>query len=582
MQRFNSSKTKPKELEVKKAIVVLWDDDIKEHREINSHLTNMLSTQYELTIINYPEYLRSLATIRDNINRKEGSTKNRLFIKISHKILAAVRENKNIRKAFGKSVIIRNSSSKNWPTECNLANKLLVSKKAESMSAKQRSTIETRWKRIREANLSRHAIVDLSLHAKIQEDQLEETNNIVVKQIRQNLRRHSLILSGLIKKAIGTSQPSEWIVFSNAVYSLDWATREIAHEIGCDHRFIESSPLSREDNLRIKVYSSYPEDLYIRRKLQEDIKITNKQAREVTNYALFYLQHRLQGNTSHTFSPLNGHVTAFREILNMLDEKKQKIWTYFSNSPDELACIDHAINESGTKAKFKTIENGAAQTEEEAIRLLAEIAEQHQAILVIRLHPRLGKSGGTKGKSSALRVMLGACESVRSINEASVKIIGPDEQVNSYMLCLLSDHVISFRGTMPVEANLLGITPIVLAVDKGFSNYWIRSHAERAPKGKEELEMLLDDTKEREEGLLKFLAEFWYINRLGEISLRDKASWDKFKIAINQPEKYYTEEIAKLNDRGKDLSTGEIKSLSDAYLSQCRHLIEKIFFRENH
>jgi predicted glycosyltransferase len=55
-----------------------------------------------------------------------------------------------------------------------------------------------------------------------------------------------------------------------------------------------------------------------------------------------------------------------------------------------------------------------------------------------------------------------------------VTIIEPWESINSYELAILSDKVISFRGTMPLEVSLLGIRPIVLARDKGIMNYWIQ------------------------------------------------------------------------------------------------------------
>ncbi len=329
---------------------------------------------------------------------------------------------------------------------------------------------------------------------------------------------------------------------------------------------------------RIKVYSTYPDDLYLRRKLQNDIQITNTQAQEAAEYALFYLNHRLKGNTSHTFLPLKGELMPFTKTLAMPKEGKEKTWTYFSSSPAELACIQHAINESNKRIEFSTTKNGTAQNEEEAVRILAEIAKTNGAILAIRLHPRLRRKIGAKSESSALRSLMKASEYAREIHPTSVKVIGPDELVNSYILCIISDQIISFRGTIPVEANLMGISPIVLAVNKGFANYWIRSHALRAPKTYAELEMLLENPEESVECLIKFLIEFWYINRMGELSLCDKESWQKFEQIVENPKRYYTNEINELKREGKILSEDEIRSMIDEYIKNCKNIIEKIFF----
>ena len=171
-----------------------------------------------------------------------------------------------------------------------------------------------------------------------------------------------------------------------------------------------------------------------------------------------------------------------------LATNKSQIWTYFSSSPDELACIEHAIQESTEPEAFQTMQAGAAQSEEEAIALLAEIASRNNALLIIRLHPRLDSDSRSKEVSSALDLMMKTCHSAKKNHPNSVHIVKPSDSVNSYILSILSDKVVGFRGTMPLEANLLGITPIVIAVKKGFSNYWIKDHADNAPTSAQQLE----------------------------------------------------------------------------------------------
>lgn len=566
----------------RKALLILWDDDIKEHRNLNCAIARMLNEKYKLTIINYPEYIRSKRAIKERYIDSSEKNQGKSLDKTIKKIVSAAKTNQVLRTLFGKTHLINsNSGSPNWPQESNFRHGKRVTIKKVLTEIRQHI-----WKHNTDNKISSlsdmHALIDLSLDAKLQEDQINTTEEkIIVSQIKQNLRKHAEHISNMVSDILKGDDPTNWIVFNTNVYSLDWITRQIVLSLGCEHRFIENEPISREDGLRVKIYRTYASDLYIRRQIQDNLNITEEIAKEATQYALFYLNQRFFGSTSHTFSPLEGSLESFQKLLERLRKSRKYLWTYFSNSPDELASIEHGIEQSDRADKFKTLNSGVAQTEEEAIKLLGKLAQEYNALLVVRLHPRLGKMKGANRVSSALKSMLKACGEAEQDYPGAIYTITPDMNINSYLLTLLSEKIISFRGTMPLEANLFGIDPIVLAIDKGFANYWIKMHSDLAPKNLDELRMrLLDESITcKDKDLIKFLVEFWVINQLGSIALSQRNQWTSATALISDPEEFYRSELHRLSKNSEEiLSDSPISKIARDYRKSCGEVIEELFF----
>jgi hypothetical protein len=251
--------------------------------------------------------------------------------------------------------------------------------------------------------------------------------------------------------------------------------------------------------------------------------------------------------------------------LSGLGEYNQ-LWSYFTNSPDELISTIHAFNSSDrAKQEIPWRDDAFLTSEEQCLQVLAELAVACNARLVIRHHPRLGPEQRSAFTSTAYPALASHCERLEKQYPGHIKIIQPEAQINSYELALISNHVISFRGTMPLECSLLGIKPIVLAKDQGVMNYWITLHAEDAPHDRR---MLLDQLTSGPEcyspqELGRLLCEFFLLNQGGAIPLEDIASSDRLQQSLLS---------GNSRDSMDDILTGESEPMDSTELIDSVHI----------
>ena len=563
------------------AYILFWDDDIKEHCYFNSLTTSRLSEFLNLSIINYPWYLRSLKQI-PLISRGKKGLRGRLY-NFANTTKSKLKYINAIRLIQGKSKIYVNSGSPRWQYHLNSSLKkrtivfICIKSALQYLLIKVRGIAHVSGYRLSLVDIKNHLTVDLSLQAKMSADVLSSADKKVYKMYLNSLIWHTL--NSLNRMSTITSANNNIpLIISTSVYSLDWICRDYALKKGYMHRFATSTPFNREHSNLLKIHKSYAEDLHTRRSCQENLSVNSRILDEAVEYGLFYINSRFHSLTSHTYSPLDSSFAELLPYLKKCNNVDKKLWVYFSNSPDELKSIDHSIRESGTTNLYCTRESGAAQSEEEAIKLLARLAVKCNAELVVRLHPRLGRDQRVKKESSALQGLLNACREAHGPEHGPVNIVMPEDKINSYILGILADKVICFRGTMPLELSLLGIKPIVLAKEKGFSNFWIKIHSDSAPKSSLELQRQLEDPVNlyKPSELATFLIEFWTIFKLGEISLNDNTT-QKLVSAIYSDEYIASEFSVFQSPSLATVDPAKLSRICDKYAAKARKLVANWF-----
>jgi hypothetical protein len=170
------------------------------------------------------------------------------------------------------------------------------------------------------------------------------------------------------------------------------------------------------------------------------------------------------------------------------------------------------------------------------------------------------------------------CERLQSLHPGHVQIIPPEAQFNSYELALLSNRVISFRGTMPLECSLLGIKPIVLAKDQGVMNYWITLHAEAAPSDRAMLLAMLTDGDEcySSKELARFLCEFYLLHQGGSIPLEDPGSSALLQRALHSGNSRDSSDYV-ADHESRPINSEELVGLVDSYLRKAGDLVAGAF-----
>lgn len=367
--------------------------------------------------------------------------------------------------------------------------------------------------------IGQHFCVDMSLDCKSTSEELA-THTPQLHNLRL-AAYYSCLLVEALHRFFQAQPGNHYRLLSTSVYSLDWICRGFALTRGHQHLFLEHIPARVPG---CKVYSSYSHDLLLRRQHQAAQVYDRDHLAAAIDYATSYLRKRLSPQSAHTYSPLITRTSELSKLSNLLKANPGSLlWVYYTNSPDELVSISHDYHCAQLDSAMPWDDSGVAQNEVAALQLMARMAQQKNALLVIRQHPRLGPEARSSFLSSEYHQIADCCAQLEQLYPRLVLSFEPWNPINSYELALLADRVISFRGTMPLEASLLGLRPLVLAVNKGYMNYAIKLHAESAPRTLEDLQ---DDLETEAscysfDELATFLIQFYLVRSHGVISLAD-------------------------------------------------------------
>ena len=516
-------------------VLLLWDAHYEPHVNANLALLETLALDNEkVVVIICPSYYKEKHGILSNVICDQELGNSRLSFRKQlgrpfRQILGWVRNRP------GPTLL---SQLNCYPQVQFISSYSLVKKHIVESTREQASSLSlTRLLEVERygIKLAPHWSVDLSLDCKTL------LNDICVGSPQDILLRslafHSFLILEALSSFCASSKDESLQFISTSVYSLDWLCREYVLAQGSRHVFVQVLQASSRPSC--KVYKSVPEDLFLRRGLQAQFFGGYELLNGAVTYASNYIANRISLSSHHTYSPLDSDLGVMAERLaGPLGIQEKPLWVYYTNSPDELVSIAHAYQSSEMREYIPWIDSGFLRNESEAIMAIVALAHKRGASLVVRQHPRLWCEKRSQFVSSTYGSLSRLLREQQLKFPGVLTIIEPWEHVNSYELAILSDKVISFRGTMPLEVSLLGIKPIVLARNKGIMNYWIQLHAESAPKSMEELELLLSsdfsDGFSMDE-MCCFLIQFYLLNQYGTVELaRDHCSAKFLSIALER------------------------------------------------
>ena len=514
-------------------LVLLWDAYYRPHLEANLALLKTLVLENEqIVVVTCPTYYRAKHAILSHVtfDSKSGrcrfSCRKWIYRSLRHAINQIAEPSRaSLPRLLRHYPQIKFVSAHSLVAKDSL---LAIRAKVDSLSINQ--ILETEFYGIK---LAPHWSVDLSLDCKTLLNDISA--NTPQDAILRSLAFHSLLVLEALHSFRNNQNNIPIQYISTSVYSLDWLSRQYILDHGGRHVFVQM--LSLVSRPLCKVYTSVPQDLYLRRQVQASHACSNALLQPAIQYAEKYIRARLSISSSHTYSPLKTEVGVLAKLLrgSKIDSGRP-LWVYYTNSPDELVSIAHAYRSSGMVNLIPWFDSGFIRNEVDALTIVIDLAHKMNAILVVRQHPRLWCEQRSQFVSSTYETLSTLLREQQLRCPGTLAIVEPWEPINSYELAILSDKVISFRGTMPLEVSLLGIRPIVLARDKGIMNYWIRDHAEAAPQTLEELEQFLHSDSTSGFSLPEFcsyLIQFYLLNQYGTVELGcDSSSAKSFSSAL--------------------------------------------------
>ena len=512
-------------------LLLLWDAHYAPHHKFNEALIKSLRADKPLNIIYCSGYINDkhscLETTHFDWLRMQTLSSRRevLARKIKKSIKQIVRKECKLEPSF-----LTLPSIKATPAEslCSLEFRKDLQRKIFNLRSQELFRLSHRGYPVCE-----HFCVDMSLDCKSTSKDLKP--NTPELHILRLTAYYSALMVEALHEFFQTVPKADYLCLSTSVYSLDWVCRGFALTRGHEHLFV----MNVSDGVpRCQVNSSYSHDLVLRRQLQEDEIYYQDFLINAIDYALGYLVTRLSARSAHTYSPLTTQLSELERVGELINANpKSNLWVYYTNSPDELISISHDHQHSGAAEFLPWDSSGVVQNEIEALHTISHMAHQHNAMLVIRQHPRLGPEARSSFLSSEYHVLADCCRRLEKMYPKRVLTFEPWSSINSYELALHSDRVVSFRGTMPLEVSLLGIRPLVLAVNKGYMNFAIKLHSERAPRTFEELrkDLTSNPTYYSFQELEAFLVQFYLARRHGVLTLSsDISSISDLSLALNE------------------------------------------------
>ena len=510
-------------------LLLLWDADFAPHYNFNKHLVQGLSGESPLSILCCNEYIKnkhsSLAPVGFDWRRMQSRySKRKAMLSAARGLL-----NATISRQELPSIECIAPASVSVTTADQLLDRQKIAELRRyifSLDSQELFAL-----RCRDYWVGQHFCVDMSLDCKSISDDLRAGSPELV-----NLRL-TAFYSWLLVEALNSLFNAQPILcyrlISTSVDSLDGVCRGYAAMRGHQHLFVEQT-LSQSAGCKVYISSSH--DLLLRRQYQAALDYSGQLLSEAIDFALEYLKRRFSLGSSHTYSPLT---TAAIELARLGDlicaNPSLPVWIYFTNSPDELVSISHDYRCTGIASLIPWDDSGVVQDEVQALRLVAKIAQEQNALLVIRQHPRLGPESRCSFLSSEYRLLADCCAELAQLYPGRILSFQPWSLINSYELALLSDRVISFRGTMPLEVSLLGLRPLVLAFNKGCMNFAIQLHADHAPRTLDDLRIDLESRSScySFKEIAAFLIQFYLVRSIGVIPLGEsRESLDSLSQAL--------------------------------------------------
>ena len=163
------------------------------------------------------------------------------------------------------------------------------------------------------------------------------------------------------------------------------------------------------------------------------------------------------------------------EIQFTSGQEKDKIPLWFDTSKKNIVLFNSSEDE------LKAIQEWAVDffdNQNEAIKCIVEhFSDKPDYQFILRVHPNLSKVNNAQ------------LDEINTFNYANLKIIGPDEDIDTYKLMDIADKVISFGSTTGIEATFWGATSILFG-----KSFYMHLDAAYQPNSYKSLYNLIQDS----------------------------------------------------------------------------------------
>jgi hypothetical protein len=401
--------------------------------------------------------------------------------------------------------------------------------------------------------IGRFVFVDLSLSLKMSARNLnsEEQNQFM---------RHILFLYSLMIDRVThiLSKDNINCVLHNSLYGADLSlTNLLKCQFPLIPRRIFSMVSYRGQISGFRIFENHIEDSFLKRALAKFIPVDPFIERAISNIK-DYVNINVVGRSVFTYSPeVGGYIN--KELKDFFPVDGRRVITYFSSSPDELVASDLWAEEVGLCRNPERIERRPYGSEFDAIKDVADSLIDLDAVLIIRLHPRLGIESRVKRSSDALPSLRMFYEKL-CISNSRVFVIMPEEDIPSYWLASHSDLNLGYRSSVTTILPLLGMPVLLLSDNRG---YPIAYYEDIVLKKRD---LLLQSIKEVigvpiDEGILYRVLGFYIMEKVGtfDSGAADRGGLEKFQKALDTGFSVLSEEF----NYAADLTHGQDQIIND-------------------
>jgi hypothetical protein len=179
---------------------------------------------------------------------------------------------------------------------------------------------------------------------------------------------------------------------------------------------------------------------------------------QAQSFCTSYLQRRISGNDTHSYSPQNESTPETLHLQEWIDAQKLKgsiIIAIFTSSLDESTYMQLAYEHESCDLEHLHAPAFVSQ-EEWLLSTLNYLVGRHSDVsVIVRVHPRMGKDA--RGLGSSPRYESLKKHLITLSQEASnVYVVHPEDKVSSYSIGHDSDLILNAWSTIGLELAMLG------------------------------------------------------------------------------------------------------------------------------
>lgn len=309
-------------------------------------------------------------------------------------------------------------------------------------------------------------------------NEIEITNAEINKRFREYLIG-AVIINDAFENIIEKFAPEVLLMFNGRFFTFR-IPFEIARSKGIrtivhDRGYRDSSIIFKENEVI--------QGLDTLRKLWNDVKEFPLRKEEVDE-AVNYLIQREKGKNTGWYTWVK-ESTDYKSLINKLDlNPNNEIYSFYTSSDDELAAFKEWSSVYSSQSDF-------------ILHLTEYFIDNPKKQLIIRIHPN---SAVNKGNRKENTQFLDFINQVKVEFSDNIKIIYPEDDINSYQLIKISNAVITYFSTVTIEATAR-LKPVLITGGGPYHNLEFINTL----KNKKELFYILDNLPDMQVSINEYI-----------------------------------------------------------------------------